>query len=378
MRGQAIRALIRKQIIEIKSSTQLRALTLIAPLLQMTLFGFAANLDVATVSTAIVDMDRSARSRELVARFESTGMFDVRQWLDRYEDADRVLLDGSSRLVIVIPPGFSRRIAARQPAPLQALIDGSDGYVAGIAGAYAGAVVADYSRDVLLETQRVTPAGRVPAPQVEPRTRVWYNPDLKTRRFFIPGIFGLLLMITTVIASSTSIVKERENGTLEQLVVSPVRPYQIIIGKLAPFAVTATVTMLNLLLLAWLVFGISMRGNFLLFLLLTIVFEIVILGLGLFISTISRTQQQASFTTTFFVLPPFLFLSGFSFPIENMPGWIQMLTYAIPLRYYLDVIRGIFMTGAGLAELWPSLVAMLAIGAVIFGASILRFRKSLE
>jgi ABC-2 type transport system permease protein len=378
MRGQAIRALIRKQIIEIKSSTQLRALTLIAPLLQMTLFGFAANLDVATVSTAIVDMDRSARSRELVARFESTGMFDVRQWLDRYDDADRVLLDGSSRLVIVIPRGFSRRIAARQPAPLQALIDGSDGYVAGIAGAYAGAVVADYSRDVLLETQRVTPAGRVPAPQVEPRTRVWYNPDLKTRRFFIPGIFGLLLMITTVIASSTSIVKERENGTLEQLVVSPVRPYQIIIGKLAPFAVTATVTMLNLLLLAWLVFGISMRGNFLLFLLLTIVFEIVILGLGLFISTISRTQQQASFTTTFFVLPPFLFLSGFSFPIENMPGWIQMLTYAIPLRYYLDVIRGIFMTGAGLAELWPSLVAMLAIGAVIFGASILRFRKSLE
>ncbi|HVK37674.1 MAG TPA: ABC transporter permease [Candidatus Kapabacteria bacterium] len=378
MRGQAIRALIRKQIIEIKSSTQLRALTLIAPLLQMTLFGFAANLDVATVSTAIVDMDRSARSRELVARFESTGMFDVRQWLDRYDDADRVLLDGSSRLVIVIPPGFSRRIAARQPAPLQALIDGSDGYVAGIAGAYAGAVVADYSRDVLLETQRVTPAGRVPAPQVEPRTRVWYNPDLKTRRFFIPGIFGLLLMITTVIASSTSIVKERENGTLEQLVVSPVRPYQIIIGKLAPFAVTATVTMLNLLLLAWLVFGISMRGNVLLFLLLTIVFEIVILGLGLFISTISRTQQQASFTTTFFVLPPFLFLSGFSFPIENMPGWIQVLTYAIPLRYYLDVIRGIFMTGAGLAELWPSLVAMLAIGAVIFGASILRFRKSLE
>jgi len=302
----------------------------------------------------------------------------VRQWLDRYDDADRVLLDGSSRLVIVIPPGFSRRIAARQPAPLQALIDGSDGYVAGIAGAYAGAVVADYSRDVLLETQRVTPAGRVPAPQVEPRTRVWYNPDLKTRRFFIPGIFGLLLMITTVIASSTSIVKERENGTLEQLVVSPVRPYQIIIGKLAPFAVTATVTMLNLLLLAWLVFGISMRGNVLLFLLLTIVFEIVILGLGLFISTISRTQQQASFTTTFFVLPPFLFLSGFSFPIENMPGWIQVLTYAIPLRYYLDVIRGIFMTGAGLAELWPSLVAMLAIGAVIFGASILRFRKSLE
>jgi ABC-2 type transport system permease protein len=374
----AIRALIRKQIIEIRSSAQLRALTLIAPLLQMTLFGFAANLDVATVRTAVVDMDRSAQSRALVARFESTGMFEVGEQLEKYSDADRVLLAGESKLVLVIPRGFERKILTHRPAQLQALIDGSDGYVAGIAGAYAGAVVADYSRDVLLDMQRVTPAGRVMAPSVEPQTRVWYNPDLKTRRYFIPGIFGLLLMITTVIASSTSIVKERENGTLEQLVVSPVRPYQIIIGKLAPFAVTATLTMLNLLVLARLVFGISMRGNFFLFLALTIVFEIVVLGLGLFISTISRTQQQASFTTTFFVLPPFLFLSGFSFPIENMPDWIQMLTYAIPLRYYLDVIRGIFMTGAGFAELWPSLVAMLAIGVVIFGASILRFRKSLE
>lgn len=375
---QAIRALIRKQILEIRASTQLRVLTLVAPLLQMVFFGFAANLDVATVRTAVIDLDRTAESRALVSRFSSTGLFDVREWGVEYAEADRILLDGRGKLVLVIPRGFGRRIAAHEPAPLQALIDGSDGYVAGLAGAYAGAVVADYSRDVLLDMQRLSPQGRVALPSVEAHTRVWYNPDLKTRRFFVPGIFGLLLMLTTVIASSTSIVKERENGTLEQLVVSPVRPYQIIIGKLAPFAVTATVTMLNLLLLAWLVFGISMRGNFLLFLLLTIVFELVILGLGLFISTVSRTQQQASFTTTFFVLPPFLFLSGFSFPIENMPEWIQTLTYAIPLRYYLDVIRGIFLTGAGFAELWPSLVAMLAIGVVIFGASILRFRKSLE
>jgi ABC-2 type transport system permease protein len=375
---QAIRAMIRKQFLEIRSSAQLRALTLIAPVLQMMLFGFAANLDVATVATAIVDLDHSVESRELSSRFVSTGIFDVRRWPERYADVDRLLLDGTAKLVVVIPRGFGRHIARREAAPLQALIDGSDGYMAGIAGSYAGGVVAGYSRDLLLDVQRVTGAGRIAVPSVATRTRIWYNPDLKTRRYFIPGIFGLLLLITTVIASSTSIVKEREDGTLEQLVVSPVRAHQIIIGKLAPFAVTATITMLNLLLVAWLVFGVTMRGNIILFIALTIVFEIVILGLGLFISTISRTQQQASFTTTFFVLPPFLFLSGFSFPIENMPGWIQPLTYLVPLRYYLEVVRGIFLTGSGLDDLWTSLVAMLAIGAVIFGASFLRFRKSLE
>jgi ABC-2 type transport system permease protein len=375
---QAIRALVRKQFLEIRGSAQLRALTLIAPLLQMTFFGFAANLDVATVPTAIVDLDRTVQSRALADRFAATGIFEIRQRPLRYEDVDRVLLEGSGKLAIVIPRGFGRHLLAHEPAPLQALVDGSDGYMAGIASAYAGAVVAAYSRAVIVDAQRVTAAGRMTMPTVETRTRIWYNPDLKTRRYFVPGIFGLLLLITTVIAASTSIVKEREDGTLEQLIVSPVRAYQIIIGKLAPFAVTATITMLNLLVLAWLVFGITMRGNLLLFLLLTIVFEIVVLGLGLFISTISRTQQQASFTTTFFVLPPFLFLSGFSFPIENMPAWIQPLTYLIPLRYYLDVIRGIFLTGVGIDELWRSLVAMLAIGAVIFGASFLRFRKSLE
>jgi ABC-2 type transport system permease protein len=375
---QAIRALIRKQFLEIRASPQLRALTLIAPLVQILLFGYAASLDVATVPMAIVDLDRSAESRELAARFGATGIFEIREQLDRYLDADRVLLEGSSKLVIVIPHGFGRNILARRSAPLQALVDGSDGYTAGIATGYAGGVVAAYSRDVLLDLQRLMPPGRAPVASVEARTRIWYNPDLKSRRYFVPSILGLLILMTTVIASSTSIVKEREDGTLEQLVVSPVRPWQIIVGKLAPFAVTATITMFNLLLLAWLVFGISMRGSLLLFVAMTIVFEIVILGLGLFISTISRTQQQASFTTTFFVLPPFLFLSGFSFPIENMPGWIQTLTYAIPLRYYLDVIRGIFITGVGIDELWPDLAALLGFGILIFTASVLRFRKNME
>lgn len=374
---QAILALIRKQFIEIRTSAQLRGLTLIAPLMQLVLFGFAANLDVKNINLAVIDYDHTTQSRAIVRSFTNSEYFTLTRYLERYDQADSVLQDGEDKIVMVIPPNFGAKILAHKTVPLQTLIDGADGNTANIASAYAAAIVAAYSQKILLEVQRSTP--HLPkVAQVTAQTRVWYNPDLKSKRFFIPGILGLLMMITTVIASSTSIVKEREVGTLEQLVVSPIKPYQLIIGKLAPFVVTASITLMNLLILSALVFGVTMRGNILLFFALTITFLITVLGLGLFISTISKTQQQATFTTSFFVLPPFLFLSGYSFPIENMPGWLQNLTYAVPLRYYLVIIRGIFLKGVGMEVLWPQFVALLGIGVLIFGVSFLRFRKNLE
>ncbi|MEP7219257.1 MAG: ABC transporter permease [Bacteroidota bacterium] len=375
---QPIIALIRKQFIEILTSTQLRSLTLVAPILQLILFGYAASLDVKTLNLAVLDYDRSTESRQLVHDFTNSEYFTLTKYLKNYSEADEVLLDGEDKIVLVIPPKFGADILAHRTTPIQALIDGSDGNTAGIASGYAGGIMASFSQQILLDIQRTTPGGGPHVAQINAQTRVWYNPDLKSRKFFIPGILGLLLLITTVIASSTSIVKEREVGTLEQLIVSPIKPYQIIIGKLAPFVVTASITLMNLLIVAALVFGITMRGNLLLFFLLTLVFLITVLGLGLFISTISKTQQQASFTTSFFVLPPFLFLSGYSFPIENMPLWIQKLTYLVPLRYYLVIVRGIFLKGVGLAELWPQLLAMLGLGVVIFTASFLRFKKNLD
>jgi ABC-2 type transport system permease protein len=374
---QAIIALIRKQFIEIRTSAQLRALTLFAPLMQLILFGYAASLDVQNISLAVVDFDRTTASRELVGDFTNSGYFHLVGYLDRYDDADRILERGDARIVLVIPPDFSNKLLAHETVPVQALVDGADANTAGIASGYAGGIIAAYSGRVLLNMVKsggsmIRPVG------VNAETRVWYNPDLKSKRFFIPGVLGLLLLMTTVIASSTSIVKERETGTLEQLIVSPIRAYQIIIGKLAPFAVTASITLINLLVLAALVFNVTMRGNVVLFFLLTMIFLITILGLGLFVSTISKTQQQASFTTAFFILPPFLFLSGFSFPIESMPAWIQPLTYLVPLRYYLVIMRGIFLKGVGLEVLWPNLLALLGCGVVIFAASFLRFRKNLE
>ncbi|MBC8043916.1 MAG: ABC transporter permease [Rhizobacter sp.] len=373
---QAILALIRKQFIEIRTSAQLRSLTLIAPLIQFIIFGFAGNLDVKEINLAVLDDDQSPESRELVQDFTAS-YFKVIKYISQSREADALLADGEAKMVLVIPPDFSKQVLAKRTAAVQALIDGADANSASIASGYASATVAAYSQKRLADaSSRQSVILKVASVNVE--TRVWYNPDLKSKRFFIPGILGLLILITTVIASSTSIVKEREVGTLEQLVVSPVKPYQIIIGKLAPFTITASITLMNLLILAALVFGVSMRGNLLLFFLLTLVYLITILGLGLFISTISKTQQQASFTTSFFVLPPFLFLSGYSFPVENMPAWLQPVSYLIPLRYYLTIIRGIFLKGIGLEELWPSLVALLICGIVIFTASFLRFKKNLE
>jgi ABC-2 type transport system permease protein len=217
---------------------------------------------------------------------------------------------------------------------------------------------------------------RIGTATLEPR--VWYNPDLKSRNFFVPSILALILLLTTVIASSSSIVKERETGTLEGLIVSPISPIQIIVGKLAPFMVTASVTMMNLLILSALLFGVTMRGNVLLFIVLSFAFMTLVLGIGLFVSTISRTQQQAAFTTAFFILPPMLFLSGYAFPISSMPEWVQPITYVIPLRYFIVIVRGIFLKGNGFFELWDSILAMLLCAAVIFAASFMRFRKSLE
>jgi len=374
---QAVAALVRKQLLEIASSFQLRALTLVAPLFQFILFGFAFNFDVEKVKLAVLDFDRTATSQDFTQNFTRSKYFVIAAHLNAYAEADDVLLNGKARLVLVIPPNFGNSILAGKQVQVQTLIDGADGNTANIASGYASGVVSSYSQRILMDVQSRLPEPPK-LPTVSTETRIWYNPDLKSRNFFVPSIIALMIMVGTVIASSTSIVKERELGTLEQLIVSPVKPYQIVIGKLAPFLATAAITTLNLLVLSALIFGVTMRGNLLLFFLLTLGFVVTLLGLGLFVSTISKTQQQASFTTAFFILPPFLFLSGYAFPIEAMPEWIQPVTYIIPLRYFIVIVRGIFLKGNGLAELWDESLLLLLCGAVIFTASFLRFKKNLE
>lgn len=376
---KAIRALIIKQFLEIKSSVQLRALTLFAPLVQFVVFGFAFNFDVENITMSVLDYDRSEESRTLVSKFTASGYFQLVSQLESDRETESVLLTGKASVVLVIPNGFASDISRRESPTVQCLFDASSGNTAQIASSYVAAILGSYGQSILFRSESIRPnSGLYQAGGVVLEPRVWYNPDLKSRNFFVPSILALILLLTTVIAASSSIVKERETGTLEGLIVSPISPLQIIIGKLAPFMVTAMLTMLNLLILSALIFDVRMRGNELLFAVLSLVFIAMILGIGLFVSTISRTQQQAAFTTAFFILPPMLFLSGYAFPISSMPEWVQPITYFIPLRYFIVIVRGIFLKGNGLVELWDSILAMLICTVMIFAASFMRFRKSLE
>jgi ABC-2 type transport system permease protein len=238
-------------------------------------------------------------------------------------------------------------------------------------------IVMEYSQNIILETMLKHGALILPA-RVVPQIRVWYNPDLKSRNFMVPGVLGLLLMVMTMILTSLAIVKEKELGTLEQLIVTPIRPYQLIIGKLAPFFVIGVIDVVLVILVALLVFALPVKGGILLLIALSIVFLMTTLGLGLFISTISRTQQQAMMTAIFFFMLPMIFFSGFVFPIENMPPVIQGISYLIPLRYYFVIVRGLFLKGVGLDVLWTQAAALLALGTAILSMSVLRFQKRIS
>jgi ABC-2 type transport system permease protein len=238
-------------------------------------------------------------------------------------------------------------------------------------------IVMEYSQNIILETMLKHGALILPA-RVVPQIRVWYNPDLKSRNFMVPGVLGLLLMVMTMILTSLAIVKEKELGTLEQLIVTPIRPYQLIIGKLAPFFVIGVIDVVLVILVALLVFALPVKGGILLLIALSIVFLMTTLGLGLFISTISRTQQQAMMTAIFFFMLPMIFFSGFVFPIENMPPVIQGVSYLIPLRYYFVIVRGLFLKGVGLDVLWTQAAALLALGTAILSMSVLRFQKRIS
>jgi ABC-2 type transport system permease protein len=370
---------IRKEFTQIRRDRRMIFLILVAPLFQLIILGYAANLDVRNLATLICDRDNSPRSRELVSRFTAIGVFAVRNRTPDPAAIDAEIDQGRVSMALVIPAGFGADLAAGRTAPLQLVVDGSETNSATLGLSHAAAIVAAYSRDILLE--RVTRVAGVSAALsggVMVAPRVWYNPDLKSRNFMLPGVLALILMIVTATLTSLSIVKEREQGTMEQLVVSPLRPWQIILGKLAPFTVLAliSITLALLPVLFW--FRIPLRGSFVLLVFMSLGYLMCMLGLGLLLSTISRTQQQAMMTSQFFVMIPMMYLSGFAFPIENMPGLIRLVTYLMPLRYFLTILRGIFLKGTGLAQLWPDAAALFGLGLAILAVSIARFRRRLE
>jgi ABC-2 type transport system permease protein len=368
--------IVRKEFLQLRRDRKMFGISILAPVMQLILLGYAANLDVTNIPLLVCDLDRSASSRELVARFTSTGYFEVVNTVDKIQDIDVYIDNGDASLAVVIPSGFGRELVAGGPAPLQLIADGSETTSGGIGLSYATLISSRFSQDIILET--LARAGRTSMPpRVQAEVRVWYNPELKSRNFMVPGVLGLLLMVMTMLLTSLAIVKERELGTLEQLIVTPIKPRHLIVGKVAPFMVIGIVDVLLVVAVAALLFGLPLKGGFWLLFALCLIFLLTTLGLGLFVSTVSRTQQQAMMTAIFFVLMPMIFFSGFVFPIENMPPVIQGFSYLLPLRYFFVIVRGIFLKGVGMETLWPEALALLVFGLLILTLSIQRFQKKL-
>lgn len=364
---------VKKELIELRADPRLFGIVIIAPLIQLGVLGYAAATDVRDVPIVIVDADRSAESRALISRFEGSANF-VIVGLEGSTDAiDPWLERGDAWMAVSIPPDYGRRVQAGERVTLQLVADGTDSNSTNVALAYARSLIGGYAQDLLI--QRV-PSGRV-EPLVGVEVRVWFNPELESRDFMIPGIVALLLLVVTTNLSAMAIVRERELGTLEQLNVTPIARWELIVGKLLPYAAIGLLDVILVLIVALYWFQVPMRGSLALLFASSTIYLMTTLGLGLFISTISNTQQQAMMTTTFFFLMPMIYLSGFIFPIENMPGWIQPLTFLIPLRYFLVILRGLFLKGVGLETFWPQLLALSAWGIAILGLATLRSSKRL-
>jgi ABC-2 type transport system permease protein len=377
MSWQRIRHLIRKEFIQLRRDPRMLRLVIIAPVIQLIIFGYAVTTDIKHIPTAVIDADRSRESRELVARFSNTGYFEVVTLLERPQDLVALMDSGRVQAGVHIPRGFTRSLARGESAPLQVIVDGTDSTTAGMVLGYASGVLKRYSEEVLSERLQRLSTQWIRLSIIEERTRVWFNPELRSVNYMVPGVLCTILLVVTMVLTSMAIVREREIGTLEQIIVTPVRATELVAGKTIPFVLIGFVDIVLILLVAMLWFHVPLRGSLLLLFALALVFLLTTLGLGLFISTVSHTQQQAMMTA-FFIMLPSILLSGFMFPIENMPRVIQWVTYLVPLRYFLNIVRGIFLKGVGIEVLWGDALMLLVLGLTLFAMASLRFTKRLE
>ena len=366
---ERIKQMVIKEFIQILRDKRMKAIIFVVPVLQTLVFGFAVTTDVNNIPTAVMDLDNSFESRELVGRFASSGYFTIIATPSTPGAVQELLDRATVSVALQINRGFSADLKKGIPASIQVLADGTDSNTATVAVGYANSIIKKYSQD-LAETDASASA------RVDVRQRAWYNPELKSKNYNVPGVIAMVIMLTSLLLTSMAVVREREMGTMEQLMVTPLKPVELILGKTIPFAVIAFFDMVLITVLGVLMFNIPINGPLWLLPLSTAIYLLSVLGIGLFISTVAKTQQQALMASFLFYMPAIL-LSGFMFPIENMPVIFQYLTYANPLRYFLVIIRGIFLKGNGFSILWPQMLSLFILGAVVLILSSLRFKKRL-
>lgn len=367
-----------KELLQVKRDKKMLVVIFMAPILQLIFLGYAANMDVNVIHTTIYDQDQTSTSRDFIKRFEQSGYFSIDHYVSNYEEVTELLNGGKTLVAIVIPKDFEKKIKRRETAPIQTLFEGSDGNKASIALGYIQGIATKFSQEIVAETKdrfgmKISLSG-----SLIPEVRIWYNPEMKTRNYMVPGILGLILMISTISLMSMAVVREREIGTLEQLIVTPIKNYQLILGKLIPFTIIGFVVLIIVMIIMTQWFGIVVRGNKLFLLFTALLFVLSNLGIGLFISTVSKTQQQAMMASVFAIMMPMIYLSGFAFPIENMPTVVQYITYVIPLKYFIIIIRGIVLKGIGFSSLWLETLILFGMGVTLLIFSSLRFSKRIE
>jgi ABC-2 type transport system permease protein len=363
-----MRALINilvKELLQLRRDPKILPILFLAPVIQLTLLGYAATTDIRHVELAVCDLDHTADSRQLIDRFTSSTYFRLTAAVPSQEEITPLLQAGKARIAVTIPNGFEAARAAGRPGTVQIVADGSDAMSGTLGLAYAVGVLQGVS------------AGAGAVPVVDLRPTVLYNPDLVSRNYMVPGVLALIIMIMTMMLTAMAVVRESEIGTMEQLLVTPLTPGQLIVGKLIPYGLVGLIEVFTVLPVVLFWFRVPLRGSFLTLLLLTLPFMLCTLGLGLFISTLAQTQQQAMMLTAFIFMLPQIMLSGFAFPIQNMPAVFQVITYLVPLRYYLVILRGVFLKGVGISVLWPQAVALTTMGIVIVGLARMRFRNRL-
>jgi ABC-2 type transport system permease protein len=368
-----IREMVRKEFIQLFRDKQSRPILIMAPLIQLLVFGYVVNYDIKDIRVALIDQAETRESRLMMDAFTAGRIFRVTHRPADSRGMEELFLAGKADLGIKIPPDFSSRIRRGETAAVQILADGSMSNMASVRISYAVMVLDRLNRELLRELH----GHDLKYGKIDARIRTWYNPNLDSQNFFVPGIVAFVIMLISLLLTSIAIIKERENGTMEQLIVTPLKPIELIIGKTIPYTIISIAQMVLVMLFALYWFEVPLAGSILALFLATCLFLLSTLGIGLFISTVSKTQQQAMMTTFFFILP-FFMLSGFVFPIANMPEVVQGLTYLNPLRYFLVIIRGIFLKGVGLHILWPQYVALAVIGVIVFAGAVGRFRKRLD
>lgn len=373
---ERILAILHKEFLQVFRDPRMKMVIFVSPVVQLLIFGYAATMDITNIPTAVFDRDNTKQSRDIVRLFSYSKYFDIERCLTTESEQNDVINKTEVYGVIKFDRGFARDVTGNKTGDMQLVLDGTDSNAAQIIMGYANQIMNDYNYEALKDRMVILTGSDAAFSKVDLRERRWFNENLKSRNYYLPGVIVLIVSIMSLLLSSMAIVREKEIGTMEQLIVSPIKPFELILGKLTPFAIIACIQVTLITTIGVLWFHVPIRGSILLLFSATLIYLMTTLGIGLFISTVSATQQEAMMSVFLFNFPATL-LSGFAYPIANMPQVIQWITYLNPMRYYLVILRYIFLKGVGVTILWDEILSLAVMGVCIITLSSMRFRKRL-